>query len=94
MPVFWGVTTADLIDLDLKDLPVDQFSSLVTILDIEYTQTCEELDELHLACEAEWDSTDDDDEKAETDVLLIPKEMAQPFIEAQCTQSPSKRMKR
>ena len=25
--------------------------------------------------------------------MLIPKEMAQPLIEAQCTQSPSKRMK-
>ena len=107
MPIFWDVTAADLIDLDLKDLPVDQLSSLVTILakklakvekdyahlDIEYTQTCEELDELQIACDAEGNSTDDDDEKAETDVLLIPKEMAQLLIEAQCTQSPAKRVK-
>ena len=59
MPVFGGFTTADLIiiDLDLNDLPKDQLASLVKILakevakaegyfallEIEYTQTYEEL---------------------------------------------------
>ena len=35
MPMFWGftmTTTADRIDLELKDLPPDQLASLVNIL--------------------------------------------------------------
>ena len=63
------------------------------LLDIEHTQTCEELGDLQIEYEA--DSTDDDDdEKAEeTDAAVIPKEFAQHLIEAQCTQSPAKRLK-
>ena len=32
MPVFWGFTTADLIDLELSDLPKPMLASLVNIL--------------------------------------------------------------
>ena len=62
MPGCWGFTTADLIDLELGagDLLKQMLASLVNILakrvvkvekdfallDIEYTQTCEELDDL------------------------------------------------
>ena len=107
MPDFWGFTTADLIDLELGDVPKQMLASLVNILakkvvkveedfallDIEYTQTCEELDDLQIEYEA--DSTDDDDDEnaEETDAVVIPKEMAQHLIEAQCTQSPAKRLK-
>ena len=60
MPDFWGFTTADLIDVELSDVPKQMLASLVNILakkvvkveedfallDIEYTQTCEELGDL------------------------------------------------
>ena len=53
MPMFWGFATADLIDLELSDLPKAMLASLVNIfakrvvkaeedfalLDMEYTQT-------------------------------------------------------
>ena len=108
MPVFWGFTTADLIDLELSDLAKAMLASLVNILakravkveegiallDIEYTQTCEELDDLQIEYEADSTDDDDDNKKAEeTDAAAIPKEMAQHLIEAQCTQSPAKRLK-
>ena len=107
MPDFWGFTTADLIDLELGDVPKQMLASLVNILakkvvkveedfallDIEYTQTCEELDDLQIEYEANSTDDNDDENAEETDAVVIPKEMAQHLIEAQCTQSPAKRLK-
>ena len=81
MPDFWGFTTADLIDVELGDVPKQMLASLVNILakkvvkveedfallDIEYTQTCEELDDLQIEYEADSTDDDDDDEKAEAE---------------------------
>ena len=79
MPDFWGFTTADLIDVELGDVPKQMLASLVNILakkvvkveedfallEIEYTQTCEELGDLQIEYEADSTDDDDDDEKAE-----------------------------
>ena len=106
MPDFWGFTTADLIDVELGDVPKQMLASLVNILakkvvkveedfallDIEYTQTCEELDDLQIEYEADSTDDDDDDEKAEeTDAANLIQ--AQNIIQAQCTQAPAKRLK-